>query len=92
MFGGSGMIALAAATGLADVDAITLSITRFDEPSLSAASAELAILAAVTANSVAKTAIAFALGGRGFGLGYAGWTAAALAVGGAAAFATMTLI
>jgi len=91
IFGGSGMIALAAATGLADVDAITLSIMRFDEPSLPAVSAEVAVLAAVTANSVAKTVIAFSLGGRGFGLGYAGWTAAALAAGGAVAFAAQIL-
>jgi uncharacterized membrane protein (DUF4010 family) len=87
-FGGRGITLLAAATGLADVDAITLSITRIGA-SVSAVDAEIAILVAVAANSLSKSAIALFVGGRGFGLMYLGLTAVAVAVGGGVAWLTL---
>lgn len=79
-FGGAGSIALAAVAGLADVDAITLSMTRLaDGPD--AGTAAIAILVAVVANSASKAALALTVGGGRFGFGYAGITAAALAAG-----------
>jgi uncharacterized membrane protein (DUF4010 family) len=87
VFGGSGAIALAAVTGLGDVDAITLSMTRIGETSMSAVHAELAILAAVAANSASKTFLAFWIGGPWFGLRYLAVTAGAVLAGGIVAFA-----
>ncbi len=85
-FGGRGIILLAAATGLADVDAITLSITRIGGASLSAVEADIAILVAVAANSLSKSAIALFVGGRAFGLMYLAVTLVALAAGGGVAW------
>ncbi len=86
-FGGAGNIALAAVTGLADVDAITLSMTRLaDGPE--AGTAAIAILVAVVANSASKAVLALTVGGGRFGLGYAGITLAALAAGAVAAVLT----
>jgi uncharacterized membrane protein (DUF4010 family) len=83
-FGGAGSIVLAAVAGLADVDAITLSMTGLaDGPE--AGTAAIAILVAVAANSASKSVLAMTLGGRRFGLAYAGITAAALAAGAVAA-------
>jgi uncharacterized membrane protein (DUF4010 family) len=79
-FGGAGSIALAAIAGLADVDAITLSMTRLaDGPD--AGTAAIAILVAVAANSASKSVLAITVGGRRFGLAYAGITAASVAAG-----------
>ena len=69
-FGGRGVILLAAATGLADVDAITLSITRIGGTSLSAVEADIAILVAVTANSLNEVGDRLLVGGRAFGVVY----------------------
>jgi uncharacterized membrane protein (DUF4010 family) len=88
-FGGSGAILLAAATGLADVDAITLSLTRMDQTGVSAVDVEIAILVAAAANSLSKSAVAVFIGGRGFGLGYLGFTALALVVGSGVAAAVL---
>lgn len=86
-FGGEGGIALAAITGLADVDAITLSMTQIVGSKASAAEAEIAILIAVAANSVSKSGMAIFVGGRQFGLVYLASSVAALVAGGAVAMA-----
>lgn len=86
-FGGAGSIVLAAVAGLADVDAITLSMTGLaDGPD--AGTAAIAILVAVAANSASKSVLAITVGGRRFGLAYAGITAAAVAAGAVAAVLT----
>lgn len=77
IFGGRGAVFLAAVAGLADVDAITLSMTQSNEAA--SGTAVLAILVAVAANSLSKSVLAIAIGGRRFGLAYFGVTAAALA-------------
>ncbi|HZP20990.1 MAG TPA: DUF4010 domain-containing protein [Bauldia sp.] len=86
-FGGEGGILLGAIGGLADVDAITLSMTQAGSAA-TAPQAELAILVAVTANSASKSAMAIGIGGWRFGGAYAALTLLALAAGGAAALLT----
>jgi uncharacterized membrane protein (DUF4010 family) len=83
-FGGGGPIAGAAAAGLADVDAITLSILQLGAAVVSPADAKLAILVAASANSAAKCGIAWFVGGPRFGAPYTGVTLGALAAAGAA--------
>ena len=62
--GAAGAIAGALALGLADVDAVTVSMTRLTPQPLSLPDAALAILAAVASNNVAKTVIGV-VAGRG---------------------------
>jgi uncharacterized membrane protein (DUF4010 family) len=81
-FGGAGGVVLAAVAGISDVDAITLSMTRVGGTSVSLAAAEIAILTAVTTNSLAKIVLAFVAGGRPFALRYGAVTLIALAAGG----------
>ena len=85
-YGGQGAIALAAAAGLADVDAITLSLTELADSVMSPANAAAAILTAVVANCLSKTVLAFFAGGRRFGVRYLAGSAAAVAAGGLAAY------
>ena len=67
-FGDRGLYAAAAASGLADVDAITLAVGRHAAGgSLALPVATLAITIAVVANTVVKAAIAVVSGGRRFG-------------------------
>lgn len=80
--GGEGGIALAAITGVADVDAITLSLTEVAGVSMEASLAAIAILVAVTANSLSKSGLAVAIGGLRFGLGYLIVSALAISAGG----------
>ena len=87
-FGGQGGIALAAVAGIADVDAITLSMTQ-QAGGAGAGEAAIAILVAVAANSIAKSALALFVGGLRFGLVYLAVTLIALAAGGAMALAEM---
>jgi uncharacterized membrane protein (DUF4010 family) len=84
-FGGAGGVVLAAVAGISDVDAITLSMTRVGGASVSLAAAEVAILTAVTTNSLAKIVLAFVAGGRPFAVRYGAVTLVALAAGGLAA-------
>jgi uncharacterized membrane protein (DUF4010 family) len=84
-FGGAGGVVLAAVAGISDVDAITLSMTRVGGASVSLAAAQVAILTAVTTNSLAKIVLAFVAGGRPFAVRYGAVTLVALAAGGFAA-------
>ncbi len=79
-FGGAGAVGVAAVAGLADVDAITLSMTQSQ---ITAGDAALAIFVAAVANSLSKSGIAFVVGGRTFGPRYAAITGLALAAGAA---------
>ncbi|CAN5199614.1 MgtC/SapB family protein [soil metagenome] len=84
VFGGGGAIVTAAAAGLADVDAITLSILQLGAAVVSQADAKLAILVAASANSLAKCGIAWFVGGPRFGVPYTAVTLGALGAAGAA--------
>lgn len=67
-FGDSGLYVAAALSGLADVDAITLSIAeQSNEGSLVREVGALAVTIAVVSNSLVKSGIAFASGGFKFG-------------------------
>mgnify|MGYP002780426318 FL=1 len=81
-FGGAGAIAVAALTGLADVDAVTLTVPALVPAQLSPALGALAVAVAVGANGLAKAAYGLALGTRGFGLRFGVGTLAGLAAGG----------
>ena len=69
--GEAGLYASAALSGLTDVDAITISVSRMHAGSLSTGEAVLAISLAAGSNTLAKTVMALALGGRKLGLAVA---------------------
>lgn len=77
--GSSGAYALALVSGLADVDAISLSMARHGAREIGAHAAALAVLIAVLSNTVAKVGIAWVLGGAAMGLRLA--VASILAIG-----------
>jgi uncharacterized membrane protein (DUF4010 family) len=66
-YGSAGLLPFAAASGLVDVDPITLSAARLGGNSVSYATAALAILIAVGANLVTKMVTAVGVGGVRFG-------------------------
>ncbi|NBB93189.1 MAG: DUF4010 domain-containing protein [Gammaproteobacteria bacterium] len=65
--GDAGLWALAAASGLADVDAITLSLARMSEQDISLQVATVGIVIAAGANSLVKGGMALSIGGRPLG-------------------------
>ncbi|TCO74119.1 MgtC/SapB family protein [Rhodovulum euryhalinum] len=67
-FGEGGVYAAAALSGLTDVDALTISVARLSRTDLALPAAAVAIVLAVSVNTAVKTGIAFAVGGRAFGL------------------------
>jgi uncharacterized membrane protein (DUF4010 family) len=82
--GAAGAIAGALALGLADVDAVTVSMARLAPEPLSLQSAAFAILAAVVSNTLSKMAIGAAVGRGRFALDIALMSAACLLAGGLA--------
>jgi uncharacterized membrane protein (DUF4010 family) len=76
--GTRGVLLLAAASGVADVDALTLSMARLAGSQIATGDAVAAILVAASVNTTAKAAMAAYLGGRKIGRIVAG--ASALAV------------
>ena len=67
-FGETGVLALAAASGIADVDAITLSLANMSQDDLALPIATTGIVVAAAVNSIIKGAMAFMIGGRALGL------------------------
>ena len=82
--GDAGLIILAALSGLADVDAITLSFARLTNDGLAVATAALGIGVAVAVNTAVKATMAFSLGTLKAGWIVSAAGAAAIAAGGAA--------
>lgn len=81
----AGVYAVAAVSGLTDVDAISLSSFRlFGDGSITAAGAVMAIVVAVCSNAVVKGSIVFVVGGRSLGMkciaGFGAMLAALVAV------------
>ena len=68
LFGASGVLALAAASGVADVDAITLSLARMSQDDLMLHVAVSGIVIAAAMNSLVKGGMAMFIGGRHVGL------------------------
>ena len=87
-FGATGAVAGAIVVGLADVDAITVSMARLTPETLSPAHAALAILAAVASDTVSKIAIGAAIGRGRFALEIAAMALGCILVGGAAGWLT----
>ena len=65
--GHPGIYALAAASGLADVDAVTLTVSRMTQEEISRLVAAVAILIACLSNTLVKGGIALANGGTTLG-------------------------
>lgn len=63
-FGDKGVLFLAAASGIADVDAITLSLSRMAADDLAVNVASMGVVVAAAANSLIKGSIAAIIGGR----------------------------
>jgi uncharacterized membrane protein (DUF4010 family) len=82
--GDRGLMVLSAVSGLADVDAITLSLSRMAPGEITMSVAAAGIGLAVAVNTLTKAAIAWSVGGAGMGLRLAGVGLAAIAAGGAA--------
>ena len=80
-FGDTGVLALAAASGVADVDAITFSLARMSHEDLVLRIAAMGIVVAAAVNNLVKGGIATFIGGKAIGL-RAGLPLLASAVGG----------
>jgi len=78
-FGSLGVLIVAAISGIADVDAVTISMARLTADTASVETASRAILIAVAVNTAAKAAMAGWVGGWRIGMGVGGVSAAALA-------------
>lgn len=63
-FGDTGVLALAAASGVADVDAITLSLARMSQNDLDTAIAASGIVIAASTNNLIKGSMAASIGGK----------------------------
>jgi len=66
-YGEAGLLALAAASGVADVDAITLSLARMSQDDLALRVATLGVVIAASINSLIKGGMAIVIGGRDVG-------------------------
>jgi uncharacterized membrane protein (DUF4010 family) len=87
-FGARGVYASSLVGGIADVDAVTLSMTELHRQGLAAGTATTGITLAAVMNTVIKAGIATTLGGRALGLRIGVIFAIVLACGGAALYAT----
>lgn len=86
--GAAGAYVLAALSGIADVDAISLTMARHGHEEIGAYAAALAILLAIAANAASKVVMGFFIGGRAIGLRIFAASAFALAAGAAVWFVT----
>jgi uncharacterized membrane protein (DUF4010 family) len=80
--GDAALLALAAVSGLADVDAVTLSVAQLVPERVSPELAAAAIATAVASNILAKSAYALAIGGVAYGRRFALGSLMGLAAGG----------
>jgi uncharacterized membrane protein (DUF4010 family) len=86
-FGDAGVYALAAASGVADVDAITLSLARMSADDVLLATAAIGIVLAASVNSLVKAGMAVSIGG--WTLGWRVLAPLALAVAGGLSLAAL---
>ena len=78
IWGGGGLVGVAAVAGLADVDAVTLTAGRMAAAGLDANLAAMAVLAAIAADTFSKSVVATVVGGRRFGALFAAGSLASL--------------
>lgn len=76
-----GVLALAAVSGIADVDAVTISMARLGGASIALSMAAAAILLTAGVNTIAKSVLAYGAGGRAAGMHVGLASAAALGAG-----------
>ncbi|GLI91827.1 membrane protein [Methylocystis echinoides] len=81
--GSAGVYALALVSGLADVDAISISMARHGAQEIGASAAAVAVLVAIFANTLVKVGLAWGMGGAAMGVRLA--VASVLALGAAVA-------
>jgi uncharacterized membrane protein (DUF4010 family) len=84
--GDAAVLVLAAVSGLADVDAITLSVASMTREGLAAAIAVAGVSIAAATNTFAKIGLAFGIGGAAFGARIGAALLVSLAIGGAVAW------
>lgn len=89
--GATGAILGAIALGLADVDAVTVSMARLAPSPLSEASATFAILAAVTSNTLSKLVIGASVGRGAFAIELGIMSVACIAAAGLALWLALTV-
>jgi uncharacterized membrane protein (DUF4010 family) len=82
--GARGVYAAAALSGLTDVDALTISVSRLAGQDLPASSAALAIFIAASVNTAVKGAMSLVVGGRALGVRVIAVYAAVILAGGVA--------
>lgn len=80
-FGQVGVLVVAAFSGVADVDAVTISMARVAGGDVDPNTAARAIMIAIVVNTISKTIMAGSVGNRKVGLLVGGVSAAALAAG-----------
>ncbi|MFO8142153.1 MAG: DUF4010 domain-containing protein, partial [Marinobacter sp.] len=80
-FGDAGIYALATTSGIADVDAITLSLTRMSNDGLAMNVAVIGIVIAAATNNMVKSGIAWIVGNRQTGILVGGPMALSLGAG-----------
>jgi uncharacterized membrane protein (DUF4010 family) len=90
--GAAGTLLGAAVVGIADVDAISVSMARLAPHTLAAESVTLGVLAAVATNTIGKIAIGAAIGRGTFAIEIAGMALACLAAGAVALGLTLWLM
>jgi uncharacterized membrane protein (DUF4010 family) len=83
-FGAAGVYAVAAVSGLTDVDAVTISMARMSQQDLQPAVATTAIVTAASVDTAVKAGIALVVGGAGIGLRVVAVYVAVLVAGGLA--------
>jgi uncharacterized membrane protein (DUF4010 family) len=81
MFGGVGILVVAALSGMADVDAVTISIARMGGGDVDLNTAARAIMIAIAINTVSKAIMASWIGNKKVGILVGGISAVALAGG-----------
>lgn len=79
--GSAGAYALALISGLADVDAISLSMAEHGAREIGATAAGVAVLLAIVSNTLVKSVMGWTMGGAGMGLRVAGASVLALGAG-----------
>jgi uncharacterized membrane protein (DUF4010 family) len=84
--GVAGVYVLAALSGVADVDAITLAMARQGGNEIGLDGAAVAVMLAVTSNTIAKSVMGWVIGGAPMGLRLACASIVALAAGASALF------
>jgi uncharacterized membrane protein (DUF4010 family) len=78
-FGAAGAVVIALVAGIGDVDAVSVSVTKLASGSLDAASAGLAVMAAVLSNTVSKATFGAIIGRGLFALAVGGATVVIIA-------------